>query len=449
MKKILSLGLLLTIAVIATAQHDTLPYYIGMPQFYMDHPLYGALDDTNHNGTSCSSIFSNSYTIAGRNTPNIIDGDLAIGFYPDSTLHIIGVAMPYVSNGPSIGSDFKTNLENFYSLLNDTYMTHFFDSIVFRLYQPNGGHMSLLKTATIDSTFDTANCRIYMMFAGINDWYILNFHNVNVRAVMMEVFFDSEVDVSDSFYVSSKQLLGDHYSMDYTPIWKEWHSDAVDTFRFPRQSYRVIENSTNPDDLWHYGEGNFYPLIWPLIRRDSDTCPTVQGLNYIKSSVTKAIFRWQRGEGHRDWQLSYGPVGTAPEDGTIIDYNQTHSGLIEFDPDSHYVVYVRARCRFARFEYGPWSAPLHFCLNGNGLEEASATELTLSPNPAADMVTVGCSAGMTQITVFNAAGVQVHTEAMGGGTSATIDTKGWPAGQYVVSVETAAGTASKVLTVAR
>ena len=73
----------------------------------------------------------------------------------------------------------------------------------------------------------------------------------------------------------------------------------------------------------------------------------------------------------------------------------------------------------------------------------------LTPNPAAERVTVDAATGILKVEVFNHAGKQVHSKACDVHTAATIDLRGWPIVRYVVSVETTAGSAYKVLTVAK
>ena len=223
-----------------------------------------------------------------------------------------------------------------------------------------------------------------------------------------------------------------------------WYvSNGPDDF-VPLQGCREIYNMPSVDYPWQYGEFRFYPLLFPIIRRDCDTCPTVQGLQYVKSGAGKAFFKWQNGTNHRDWQLSYGPAGTAPEDGTIVDCSQRMTGNIEFDPDSHYVAYVRARCRFARYEYGPWSAPLDFCLNGSGIDEAGATDITLTLNPAADRVTVAAE-GMESVELIGTDGAVLQRRECR--NTCVLDLRGLAAGVYMVRVGTLQGTATKRLVV--
>ena len=212
----------------------------------------------------------------------------------------------------------------------------------------------------------------------------------------------------------------------------------------PSMAYSLMDTS----DVWYHGyvAQGLIPWIWVIIRRECDSCPQVQGLQYIKAGSNKAIFKWQMGENHRDWQLSYGPAGTAPEDGTIVDCDQRMSSSIVFNPDSHYVAYVRARCRFARYEYGPWSNPLTFSLNGgiDGIDEVSSGTITLTPNPAADRVTVAAE-GMESVELIGVDGsVLLRKECRG---ECVLDLAGLASGIYMVRVSTPTGTATKRLVV--
>ncbi len=170
-------------------------------------------------------------------------------------------------------------------------------------------------------------------------------------------------------------------------------------------------------------------------------------MQHIKAAANKAIFKWQRGTNHHDWQLSYGPAETAPEDGTIVDVDQVISNSITFDPDSHYVAYVRARCRFARDEYGPWSDPYTFSINGgNGIDEVSSNDVTLTPNPAAERVTVSAE-GMQSVELLGVDGTVIMRREGLMQDEYTLDLKGLAAGVYMVRVSTAKGTATRRLMV--
>ena len=374
--------------------------------------------------------------------------EIAVGFIPDSALRVIGFAYARIEYGEEMQEGFSQGTSQWVT-----------DSVIcsdatcnFNVYDRD---MQLLQTKTVPNC-DVHPARIIPIGKQLMNVWIPRPPSF---LPIYEVFFDQPLVITDTFYMSKTMMYNDSIICSDVTEMCERHCisenprtpafDSVCKHRMPIEIRRFRNNIVNGEWGRPENENWYMATIFPIVEYPRDSCPQVRGLQFIKSGARKAFFRWNQGVNHHDWQLSYGPEGTIPEDGTILECNGRQSGLIEFDPDSHYVVYVRARCRFARDEYGPWSDPLNFCLNGNGIDEADAAGLTLSPNPTADKVTLGCSTGIRQVTVFNAAGVQVHTESIGSGTSATIDTKGWPAGQYVVTVETTAGTASRVLTVAR
>lgn len=77
---------------------------------------------------------------------------------------------------------------------------------------------------------------------------------------------------------------------------------------------------------------------------------------------------------------------------------------------------------------------------------AADRHVALSPNPATGRVQVTAECGMTEVSVYNAAGEQVYRQPASG-HSATVDTGRWPSGVYVVHIETPLGQAVKKLVV--
>ena len=466
MKKIAILITMLLCLATTRAQHDTLPYYVGIPQFYMEHSIY---DETYDIFAEHRWGFGEmrGRTLSGNFFTQGYEDDIAIRFTSDTTLHIIGIAVPLTSdfyynydweNQENINTGIL--LADLYRILNNTNEYH--DSIWFKLYQPDGNHMTLIKSVVMDTSFDTANARFYMPiyeapveptathFATIGcfNWWGLH--------VMLEVYFDSEVDLTDSFYISCEMKF--KYTSPPTHNWgniipvmcgtSEAGINSTTIYdSIPVIGIRWKNKMETDDDPWNYDEMQRYPLLFPIIRRDCDTCPQAQGLQYVRSSADKAFFRWQRGTNHHDWQLSYGPAGTAPEDGTILNCANTSSSLVTLDPDSHYVAYVRARCKFARYEYGPWSAPLAFSLNGgNGIDGVDTPDITLTPNPATERVTVSAT-GMQSVELLAVDGtVILHHDGLHQ-DKYPLDLKGLAAGVYMVRVSTPLGTATRRLLV--
>lgn len=74
--------------------------------------------------------------------------------------------------------------------------------------------------------------------------------------------------------------------------------------------------------------------------------------------------------------------------------------------------------------------------------------VAVQPNPATERVKVVSSCGMERLTAYDAAGKQVHRQDASG-LSTTLDVSCWPAGTYILHVQTPMGTSAKRLVVTR
>ncbi|MCR4658690.1 MAG: T9SS type A sorting domain-containing protein [Bacteroidales bacterium] len=270
---------------------------------------------------------------------------------------------------------------------------------------------------------------------------------------MFDFFFDTTLILTDTFYISRTLT----YNLDDTTrlyplvsIFFEIH------IHYDLGHLRVVpwEKRLYRDTLWtgtwHEEEIGWHVTgLFPIIRRDCDSCPQVRGVEVIPAGNGQAFLRWQRGTNHIDWQVSYGPAGTAPDDGTIIEFTNPISNIISFNPDSHYVAYVRARCRFARYEWGPWSDPVSIHLGDNGIDEAAlASMVTLSPNPATDEVSIDSPVPMALVEAYDEKGACILRQELNTQHS-SLNTKTWSSGAYVLRIHTQQGVATKRLTVMR
>ena len=74
--------------------------------------------------------------------------------------------------------------------------------------------------------------------------------------------------------------------------------------------------------------------------------------------------------------------------------------------------------------------------------------VAVHPNPATEQVRVLSSFGMERLTAYDAAGRKVH-EQSASGFSTTLEVTGWPAGTYILHIQTPMGVSTKRLVVAR
>ena len=432
-------------------QYDTLPYNLQMPQFLTENPL----DSMHflHDGSTLlilprlQRVAVAQEEIARRAAMDFNSGDYALGFHFDSALTVIGVAwVDWVAFMPRLDS-----------------LQRRYDSAEVKLYTPEGNDMIPFASKRI--RFDTMVVnRVYAPYKGWGqpdaDWWEAYMGSIGNQDTihcyhLIEVYFDREYNVTDSFYMSVK-----HWSTyipfnrvdkdDRTFGWMEWFHNGANYetlgHRFPAQSYMMKSNASS---AWQYGEIYCYPLLFPIVRRECDSCPDVQGLRWSRlGSGTTAFVQWDAGVNHRDWQLSYGPTGTPAGEGPVVDCPIAQSVLSGMAAGHPYDIYVRARCRFARDEWTGWSGPLEvgFGSPGEGIDEAAGLHAELTPNPATGRVRVSCGEALRMVEVYDMQGRRCLAQEVQG-SETVLDISALAAGQYTVLLHTATATAAKALVV--
>ena len=204
---------------------------------------------------------------------------------------------------------------------------------------------------------------------------------------------------------------------------------------------------------WRYGPLNDNFFMFPIIDSvgwsmycDTLVCPVVEELN-VSAGYGMAVCSWLGDtlSGHSIWQLSYGSVGTEPEDGQVITTTSLSHVLNNLEDTVEYVVYVRGYCTVCR-KWGEWSEGRVFRLRDPESVQYTEEERSVSvlPNPSHGRVEVTSSCSMQRVTVYDAQGVQVLMQKTSDKT-AVIDLSGRPAGLYFVTVHTTAGVVCRKL----
>lgn len=448
MKRLSIIAVLLLLASsVANSQIDSIPYNVNFPYYYMMHPI-DSLRVSSHDGVRCQPAFRTVTRAAPTRWCGIpyseTEKKVALGFYPDTTIHVIGLA--FVKWGLAVmqGSIYDYTLQHEMDL---------YTGLECKMYVPYGNTLQMIDSATI--TIDDMNPDKYRLYQYSMDYdenvapwhpYYGDLSSLSSQYFIFEAFFNNEVTVSDSIFFSVNSagnagLCG----------WFEFHTPGSSHYTYPPLNYRIADTSATSDDPWEQGVAYCYPLVFPIIRRDCDSCPQVRGVELFKGSSTQFFLRWESGVNHRDWQVSYGPAGTAPDDGTMLAFSQRQSSLITVDPDSHYVAYVRARCRFARDEWGPWSDPIDVHLNApsNGIDAPGAAAATLTPNPASKYVTVTAQNPIALVEAYDERGALVDRQHGNGTDALRLDTRTWSAGTYILRIHTTKGIASHNLSIVR
>ena len=101
--------------------------------------------------------------------------------------------------------------------------------------------------------------------------------------------------------------------------------------------------------------------------------------------------------------------------------------------------------RFAELNLG--AVAILAGLNNAAVGDAEGVNLTFYPNPATDQLHLFSMQGLYGFKIYNALGQQMASETLCGDETFTVDVCGFPAGLYVVSVATSAGTASKIIVI--
>ncbi len=316
---------------------------------------------------------------------------------------------------------------------------------------------------------------------------------------LYECYFDSVITVTDSFYVgwslnnrskgcgiveyetarhglspnSSFEACSDRDTLATVDPLGLPQSNCF----FPYIDYYVCNDTainTNPAGSytwtpWYRGSrlSQQFVLVYPLIEIDTTVPPTflcepVQNLQatVLDTGSGCVFFSWDDFLHYTYCELQY----YAPRNGIASAIDTIVSGanilhLCGLDTMLAYYVRARAFCDTSKIETN-WSNWVPFSFPHTdpptppdppqGIAEPSVLDrfTHLLPNPAADRVTVMSELGMLHIDIYNARGILVYSEPVGY-SSATIDLRGWPAGQYMMSIETRRGKTTKRLVVAR
>ena len=292
-------------------------------------------------------------------TYRTITKEIATMMHPDSAIRVIGISYPLADGEFSNAvhghwyhfKDYHYHIVHYYNNLgvNPEDIT-----VHYNIYDKDMRLIYTQSRAFLDS--DT-NRYVELGLMPIEDNFSpYDFNHVRWRPgfwPMTDVFFDTVLTLTDTFYVSKTMTYNDDITDIYpsVTVMYELHAYGGTAHRIPWE--KRLYRDTLLTGAWHDEEYGWHATtLFPIIQRDCDTCPQVRNVQFFKGSPTQFFLRWNRGVNHHDWQVSLCPQGTAPDDGTIYETVDPITTLITVDPDSQYVAYVRARCRFARDEWG-------------------------------------------------------------------------------------------------
>lgn len=299
-----------------------------------------------------------------------------------------------------------------------------------------------------------------------------------------EYYFDKPITVKDSFYVGHTTYSnywpdpehGDWiynisaWSLSYYPMNRhnECPSDELNCDTLPYQKYKFkqtdfqLPNGIFDTNEWYCFQFPAWKIEFPIIEIDSSfydgppqyVCPQVQNFRISYAEEGQAVMLWDTHGDHQSWQISYGPAGTEPDGGTIINCPIQVGQIMGLDTCTDYVAYIRAVCNHDSIVFSEWSEPLtiNICDTTGGSGETESIEggmgqyIQLFPSPATDQVQVMSSFELRGVEVYDLQGrtlLNIPCE----GHSAGFDVENWPKGMYVALVQTSAGNFTKKLVV--
>lgn len=225
----------------------------------------------------------------------------------------------------------------------------------------------------------------------------------------------------------------------------------------------------NSDTLWHYHAAPWFYMVFPIIEVDSNIynlgpnyyhCPEVRDFRVGSINEEMVVLQWSADTRHSRWEVSYGPAGTPPGEGTVMSCAIQAMPLYNLDTCTHYTAYVRGICVPDSTVYGDWSEGIDIYLCDTtqpaGMYSLPDQLTALMPNPATSQVMVTSSYRINGVEVYDLSGKKMLSSYSADGHQAgpqdsthslVFNVEGWPDGMYIVVVNTVGGSVTKKLTV--
>ncbi len=195
-------------------------------------------------------------------------------------------------------------------------------------------------------------------------------------------------------------------------------------------------------------------IILPIIAYDTAPyplpfqCPQASGLRVSQEDNNCAVLMWNSDNASM-WQISYGPAGTEPENGTVIENMTTIRNLCGLDSATQYVAYVRSVCNHEDSTYySEWSdsVSIHGPAQQEYIRDALDLYTYLMPNPTTNEVQIYSSFFLTGVEIYDIKG-QRRKSIAAEGLGVKLDISDLPSGVYVVVIHTPNGIATKKMVV--
>ncbi len=252
-----------------------------------------------------------------------------------------------------------------------------------------------------------------------------------------EYYFDQPIVVTDSFYIGHM----------YRPNWLNYYTTStgyrghLTTFNEIAADYWFTKELVPAPHVGFWGL--FFPILHPY-------CPKMDAPG-VRIDGYEANVAWESGSDQ--YELSVVRRGLPLDSGFVVPIGDTSYVAMGLDSGVYYQARVRHTCVIGGTTWwSDWSAPTAFYLGNTDPDSLGIAavdlqpEVTLTPNPAADRVTVAAE-GMERVELIGVDGTVLLRRDCHG--ECQIDLTGLAAGLYLVRATTPRGTATRSLVVAR
>ena len=201
-------------------------------------------------------------------------------------------------------------------------------------------------------------------------------------------------------------------------------------------------------------------FLFPIIIPEPFHCPEVQNIRVTSQTATTTIVEWSAHDHHAYSEYVYGVEGSDPDTLPVLYVTDTLTGLFHLDSNVRYQCWVRAVCEVDSTYRSAWSNPITVWMGifdttqhdddttGILLPSDHDTRVVLSPNPATTQLDIGSEVVMQHVEIYNLHGKTFYEQSHPT-THLTVNLDGWPAGGYMVRIQTTDGTVMKKLIVRR
>ena len=318
------------------------------------------------------------------------------------------------------------------------------------LCQKIGGILTLIDTALASDGIDVNRyCESVVDYGELYEY---------VKPVY-EFYFEHPHIMCDSFYVGTYRPYINSVIFNYhNTMYRTTDSVSNTIMCFDP---RVMPNACSTAGYTTRTLPHIYPILQPC-------APPEMSLDVVGD--WEKVLSWS-GDVQDSFQLSVSEYWQNADSGNIYNLTDTTITFLDGQGDVYFAARVRVKCTSneakcpADDRWSPWSEPVYFYFGsempdtthidttsidttstGLRLVESGNVDVTLTPNPAAERVTVSAT-GMQSVELLGVDGTVIMRRDGLMQDEYILDLKGLATGVYMVRVSTAKGTATRRLMV--